>query len=266
MEEDGLDSMTAPARNKISRRGMVMLARWTICGTLGCLAISLTYNWIAFRNFDEDALRQGLISAAVLPIILAGPLFFYLTLKLRELASANHQLAELASTDHLTKCLNRRALVARVEQAMKQSDESAQGALLMIDADHFKQINDTYGHDRGDAALVRISTVIRECVRQGDLVGRVGGEEFAVVVSGVKADEAIGIAERIRRAVENAPIEMPCGTMHRLTISIGCAPFAGRTCFRSLFSIADQRLYLAKKAGRNRVEARTGEADMKKAG
>ncbi|WP_252913379.1 GGDEF domain-containing protein [Aliihoeflea aestuarii] len=257
--------MPPSARSRISRRGASMLARWTICGTLGCLAISLTYNWIAFRNFDDDALRQGLISAAVLPIILAGPLFFYLTLKMRELASANHQLAELASTDHLTKCLNRRALVAHVEKAMQHSGDAAQGALLMIDADHFKQINDTYGHDRGDVALVRIATVIRQCVRQGDLVGRVGGEEFAVMVRGVTAAEAVGIAHRIRRAVENMPIEMPCGTMHRLTISIGCAPFVGKTTFRAMFSTADHMLYEAKAAGRNRVAARM-ESEMKKAG
>ncbi|MET0170132.1 MAG: GGDEF domain-containing protein [Aliihoeflea sp.] len=257
--------MTLSMRSRISRRGAWMLARWTICGTLGCLAISLSYNWLAFRNFDDDAMRQGLISAMVLPIILAGPLFFYLTLKLRELAGANHQLAELASTDHLTKCLNRRALVLHVEQAMKQGDESTQGALLMIDADHFKQINDMYGHDRGDAALVRIATVIRQCVRQGDLVGRVGGEEFAVMVRGVTSDEAVRIAQRIRRAVENAPVEMPCGKAHRVTISIGCAPFVGKTSFREMFTVADRLLYEAKAAGRNQVVAEA-EADMKKAG
>lgn len=260
-----MDSMTLSGRNRMSRRGALMLARWTICGTLGCLAISLSYNWLAFRNFDENALRQGLISAVVLPIILAGPLFFYLTLKMRELAGANRQLAELASTDHLTKCLNRRALVLNVEHAMEQSGQSAQGALLMIDADHFKQINDSYGHDSGDAALVRIATVIRQCVRQGDIVGRVGGEEFAVMVRGVTADEAVGIAQRIRRAIENAPVEMPGGAMHRVTISIGCAPFVGKTSFREVFSVADRLLYEAKAAGRNRVVAEA-ETDMKKAG
>lgn len=243
-----------------------MLARWTICGTLGCLAISLSYNWIAFRNYDEAALRLGLISAAVLPIILAGPLFFYLMLKLRELASANHKLAELASTDHLTKCLNRRALVAQVELAMNRGDEATQGALLMIDADHFKQINDTYGHDRGDAALVRIATAIRQCVRKDDLVGRMGGEEFAVMLFAVTSEEAIGIAERVRRAVGNAPVEMPGEVMHRVTISVGCAMFVGKTSFRALFSSADDLLYKAKAAGRNRVVADTKEADMKKAG
>ncbi|MDF1599226.1 GGDEF domain-containing protein [Mesorhizobium sp. YIM 152430] len=251
-------------QTRISRRGALMLARWTILGTLGCLAISLAWNWLAFRHMDALALRQGLISATVLPIILAGPLFFYLTLKLRELASANHQLAELASTDHLTKCLNRRALVGNVEQLLDENEADAQGALLVIDADHFKQVNDLYGHHQGDLALIRIASVIRSCVRQGDLVGRMGGEEFAVLLGGVAPEQAVRIAERIRHAVAAAPLDID-GAQHRLTISVGCTAFSGRAKFRDLFSLADQRLYEAKRLGRNRVEA-GADADMKKAG
>ncbi|MFN3765435.1 MAG: GGDEF domain-containing protein [Aliihoeflea sp.] len=239
---------------RISRRGARMLARWTVLGTLGCLSISLAWNWLAFRDMDATALRQGLLSATVLPIILAGPLFFYLTLKLRELAGANHKLAELASTDDLTKCLNRRALIANVERILEQRDRTAQGALLVIDADHFKQVNDRYGHHQGDLALIRIASIVRSCVRQGDLVGRMGGEEFAVLLEGVGADQAVHIAERIRRAVEATPLCID-GSEHRLTISVGCAAFSGPARFRDLFSLADQRLYDAKRQGRNRVEA-----------
>ena len=97
---------------RISVRGALKLAGWTLSGTLGCLAISLFYNWLSFRHMGGEALRQSLISATVLPIILAGPLFCYLTLKMRELAIANHRLHRLASTDALTACLNRGAFSA----------------------------------------------------------------------------------------------------------------------------------------------------------
>lgn len=268
LEDTGLiqKTLAVPGQSRISKRGAFMLARWTVLGTLGCLAISLAWNWLAFRGMDAAALRQGLISATVLPIILAGPLFFYLTLKLRELASVNHQLAELASTDHLTKCLNRRALIANVERALEERERSAQGALLVIDADHFKQVNDLYGHHQGDLALIRIANVIRKCVRQGDLVGRMGGEEFAVFLAGVGPDQAVRIAERIRQAVEAAPLDIDDAAEHRLTISVGCTAFSGSVNFRDLFSVADQRLYDAKRLGRNRVEAGEDTATMKKAG
>ena len=85
------------------------------------------------------------------------------------------------------------------------------------------------------------------------------------MVRGVTSDEAVRIAQRIRRAVENAPVEMPCGKAHRVTISIGCAPFVGKTSFREMFTVADRLLYEAKAAGRNQVVAEA-EADMKKAG
>jgi diguanylate cyclase (GGDEF)-like protein len=267
LEDTGLNrtAIAVAGHTRISRRGAAMLSRWTILGTLGCLAISLAWNWLAFRNMDATALRQGLISATVLPIILAGPLFFYLTLKMRELASANHQLAELASTDHLTKCLNRRALIANVERMLEQRDHVAQGALLVIDADHFKQVNDLYGHHQGDMALIRIADVIRKCVRQGDLVGRMGGEEFAVLLGGVAPDQAVRIAERIRQAIASTPLDID-GAEHRLTISVGCTAFSGAAKFRDLFSLADQRLYDAKRLGRNRVEAGYGTSETKKAG
>lgn len=267
LEDTGLmqKTLAVPGQPRMSKRGAFMLARWTVLGTLGCLVVALAWNWLAFRGMDAAAMRQGLISATVLPIILAGPLFFFLTLKLRELASANHQLAELASTDHLTKCLNRRALVANVERVLEDRERSTQGALLVIDADHFKQVNDLYGHHQGDLALIRIANVIRKCVRQGDLVGRMGGEEFAVFLAGVGSDQAARIAERIRQAVEATPLDIDAAE-HRLTISVGCTTFSGTAKFRDLFSVADQRLYDAKRLGRNRVEAGEDDRTMKKAG
>jgi diguanylate cyclase (GGDEF)-like protein len=247
--------MSATKKKRMSLRGMVKLASWTIFGTLGCLAISLAYNWISFREMGGEALRQGMISATVLPIILAGPLFFYLTTKLRELAIANHKLALLAATDSLTACLNRGAFSARVDGWLMTGDEanSAQnGALLVIDADHFKKINDSHGHDQGDEALKIIANAIQASVRSGDLVGRLGGEEFGVFLPGATPESAQDVAERVRHNVGSTSFQ-PKGKSVPLSVSVGCATFVKPVDFSELFRVADERLYCAKNAGRNRV-------------
>ena len=242
-------------KKRMSQRGMIKLAGWTFFGTLGCLAISLAYNWYSFRDFDDAALRQGLISATVLPIILAGPLFFYLTKKLRELAIANHKLAILAATDSLTACLNRGAFSARVDgwlTGMLEPDAPETGALLVIDADHFKKINDRHGHGQGDEALKIIANAIQSSVRSGDFVGRLGGEEFGVFLPGATPESAREVAERVRCSVGSTEFR-PNGQSARLSVSVGCATFAKPIGFSELFRVADERLYRAKNEGRNRV-------------
>ena len=240
----------------ISSRGRWKLARWTVCGTLGCLAISLPFNYLAFRGLGADAMRQGLISATILPVILAGPLFYYLTLKLRELKIVNQKLEVVASTDRLTACLNRGAFADRAEASLGMPDARTKkpgGALLVIDADNFKSINDSHGHVEGDQALRMIAASIRGSVRSTDLVGRLGGEEFGVDLPGATVENAADIAERIRIAVTAVPFR-PRGRPHALSVSVGGAVFESPIGFSELFRIADRRLYDAKASGRNRVE------------
>ena len=241
---------------KISVRSWIKLARWTVLGTLGCMVVSLAFNYVAFADFPYDARRQGLVSAAIIPIILAGPLFFYLTRKLRELKIVNHKLNVLASTDSLTACLNRGAFSSQVDERLLRAGgrkPDGAGALLVIDADHFKAINDRFGHGQGDEALRIIARAIRTSVRSGDLVGRLGGEEFGVFLPGANEANAADVAERIRRAIADA-VFLPNGARHPLSVSVGGAVYDARIDFSDLFRIADQRLYEAKEAGRNRVQ------------
>jgi diguanylate cyclase (GGDEF)-like protein len=126
------------------------------------------------------------------------------------------------------------------------------GALLVIDADDFKQVNDRFGHDLGDHALRQIAAAILATVRRQDLVGRIGGEEFAVLLSGADYAIAARVAERIRRAV-NAIVFAPGGTPCPLSVSIGGALFEAPAPFMALYRQADQRLYEAKHLGRDRV-------------
>lgn len=193
----------------------------------------------------------GAIASLLLPIILGGPAMFYMQLRSAQLAEANRKLEALAATDWLTDCLNRRAFTTLVDSALGHGHVDGH-ALLVIDADHFKTINDRFGHHRGDEVLQLIAEAIRANVREGDLVGRLGGEEFGVFMHGANEVIALHVGERIRKAI-NALFVRSEGIAQRLSVSIGGATFGGTIGFAELFRVADQRLYEAKRQGRNRV-------------
>ncbi|KKB76101.1 hypothetical protein VW35_20130 [Devosia soli] len=233
-------------------QGWSSVAKWTVFGPVACMVIALVYNAIAFADLGPEALRRSLLSATILPALVASPLFFYFSVRLRNLAITNRRLGLVARTDSLTSCLNRGAFTARVETVLDGEAALEAGALLMIDADNFKAINDLFGHDAGDEALTILSRSIRSVLRAGDLIGRMGGEEFAVFLPRVDQKNAEAIAERIRRVVQLAQFA-PRGQAYPLTVSIGGAVFNNRTSFAELFRIADQRLYGAKHSGRNQA-------------
>lgn len=228
------------------------VGRWTLFGTLACIAVAVTFNAILFGELGAEVIRRAMISATVLPIIMGLPLFAIMSLRMRGLALTNRRLGLIARTDSLTACLNRGAFTARVNAILSRRPTVPHGAMLMIDADNFKAINDLYGHEAGDEALAIIARSIRAILRSGDLVGRMGGEEFGVYLPSVDARNAEAIAERIRRSV-NLAIFTPNGRLRPLSVSIGGAVFDQPTSFSDLFRIADQRLYGAKQGGRNRV-------------
>jgi diguanylate cyclase (GGDEF)-like protein len=232
--------------------GWSSVAKWTIFGTLGCVAVSVGFNMVMFDDLGSKALSRSIMSATVLPVLLGVPLFFYMSMRMRGLAISNLRLGLVARTDSLTSCLNRGAFTAKVTTQLERTDLRPSGALLMIDADNFKAINDLFGHDAGDEALTIIARSIRSTLRAGELVGRMGGEEFGVYLPGVDYRRAEIVAERIRRSI-NLAIFTPDGRPRQLSVSIGGAVFEGPASFSELFRIADQRLYNAKDTGRNRV-------------
>jgi diguanylate cyclase (GGDEF)-like protein len=242
----------APSGSRKGLYGWSSVARWTFLGTLGCVLVSVAFNAVMFDDLGTRAQWRSIMSATVLPIVLGLPLFFYMSMRLRGLALSNLRLGLVARTDSLTSCLNRGAFTAKVTTLLAHTDPRPSGTLLMIDADNFKAINDLYGHDAGDEALTIIARAIRSTLRAGELVGRMGGEEFGVYLPGVDRHGAEIIAERIRHAV-NLAVFIPDDEQRQLSVSIGGAVFEGRVSFSELFRIADQRLYSAKKEGRNRV-------------
>jgi diguanylate cyclase len=226
---------------------------WTTLGTFGCIAVTLSVDSLNFHNLNADALRWAITLDVGLPLLLAGPIIFFLSSKLRELAIAHDQLRRHAATDSLTQLLNRAAFTREVEEELadgRLAEGGTRGTLLVIDADNFKDINDTFGHDHGDAALRLIAKAIRSVLRTADQVGRIGGEEFAVFLPGMTPIIAEAVADRIRLAVSDIPFA-PNGKSHALSVSVGGAVYDRYLPFAELFRIADQQLYAAKQNGRN---------------
>lgn len=195
---------------------------------------------------DGTALLVGLMHD-VTDISLANRELEKATRLLEERAFAMQTLAE---TDALTGCLNRRALFDR---AVREGSGRPIGVILM-DLDHFKSVNDTYGHEGGDQALQAFVQCARRQLRSDDLFARLGGEEFVVILPGIPGDEIFAIANRIRSAWENTSLIL-AGTPARLTVSIGAAMWPAQQVLDldAALAAADRNLYEAKEAGRNRV-------------
>ena len=175
----------------------------------------------------------------------------------RQLAEIHHQLREKSRRDHMTGMLNRETFFSSLEKSRRRSDG---GVLLIIDADEFKLINDTHGHLTGDAALLEISAAIERAVRDGDILGRIGGEEFGAFLVGADLAEAAAVAERIRRQVERVEFAPAGGPTIPLTVSIGGTRQRPGATISDLMREADRRLYAAKRAGRNRANFGGGTA------
>lgn len=163
-------------------------------------------------------------------------------------------LERLATTDHLTGLLNRRAFLDATEREIRRAHRYGQPlALIMLDVDHFKRINDSHGHPAGDEVLRRIAATCRGMLRDGDLMGRLGGEEFAITLVQPPLQVASAVAERLRKAVSELGIEFG-GERLAVTISLGIAEVGeGITSLDHLISRADACLYTAKREGRNRA-------------
>lgn len=172
----------------------------------------------------------------------------------QELMDAKERLHREATHDHLTGLLNRRALMNALDKQRARAVRSENPiAVIISDIDHFKSINDTYGHDAGDAALIEVANRLSGAVREYDIVGRQGGEEFMVILPDTDREQAMMAAERLRQAVRTELVNVGPDIDKKITMSFGC--FASATADREeLIRAADKALYRAKNGGRDRVE------------
>lgn len=185
-------------------------------------------------------------------LLAALPVFAAWAHHQRKLEQANGHLQQLAFEDSMLGCMNRRGFTDNVTNTLASSAPNDPSALLIIDVDNFKAINDRFGHDLGDEALKAIALAIRSTVRATDFLGRIGGEEFGLFMPATDLAEARMIAQRICNSVATtlfAPMDQPC----QLTVSVGGVMAVGTANFATLFRTADKRLYAAKNSGRNRV-------------
>ncbi|MBX3641801.1 MAG: GGDEF domain-containing protein [Rubrivivax sp.] len=165
-------------------------------------------------------------------------------------------LVDLSSRDALTGLANRRSFELALAREIDRVARVGEPALLLgLDIDHFKQVNDTHGHASGDLVLKAVATALLECVRPMDMVARVGGEEFAIVMPNCPAAFGEAVAERVRRRVEAMPVQIGTRKQIRVSVSIGgaFAPQWVRSSPALWIERADVQLYRAKTGGRNRV-------------
>jgi diguanylate cyclase (GGDEF)-like protein len=171
-----------------------------------------------------------------------------------ELAQLTSQWAQLATQDPLTGLGNRRALERWLAEQLPRVERGEPATLMLMDLDHFKQVNDRFGHDVGDAVLRQVAELIRRHCRGRDLAARYGGEEFLLALAGVPRSTALDVGERLREAVAGHGWQQLREGL-TVTLSIGVAEASEAADATNLLTLADQRLYAAKHGGRNKVVA-----------
>lgn len=214
-----------------------------------------------FRNFEID-LHDGRWFLATERVIEKGFIFFYATditekkQTEQRLKLASQELFKLATTDSLTDSHNRRYFLEIANIELQRSDRSGEDcSILMIDLDHFKCLNDKFGHQGGDLTLTQSAKTIKDSLRPYDIFGRIGGEEFAVLLPNTDLNSAFDIGQRIRSALEEQTVDYLTHKI-RITASIGAANSKkNELSLELIMSRADTNLYRAKNQGRNKVVA-----------
>ncbi len=164
-------------------------------------------------------------------------------------------LQEMATIDVLTGLNNRRAILHRLDEEIKRATRYREElGLLMLDIDHFKKVNDQYGHLTGDDVLEKVATLVRQNIRGSDTAGRYGGEEFVIILPKTDLSPALVVAERIRKTIEMAEMKDSEGNVFGITVSLGLSLYRPDEDEYSFISRVDNALYKAKENGRNRVE------------
>jgi len=237
------------------RRQAIRNVGWTILATYLALLLSLQIGAPERINWQVEAV---VIFAYASVIYLVSYLGGKLVNMRSRLKAQNKQLERMASLDPLTDLPNRRSLMQTFERVTHNTDRRNQDneslSIGMLDIDNFKQINDSFGHDIGDAVLIKLSAKLRRTLRQEDFIGRFGGEEFLVILPETGLDAAEATGQRLCQAANEAFIEeLPVN--YPLSVSIGVTEYKQGEKLEETIQRADRALYEAKASGRNRVIA-----------
>ncbi|MDR2264301.1 MAG: cellulose biosynthesis regulator YedQ [Enterobacter asburiae] len=264
---------TASHINRFDERELAQIAYDIESDTEGGVRLGSRFvSWERLDHFDGVVLRVhtlhdgvrgdfgsiSIVLALLWALFTAMLLISWLVIRrmVSNMYALQHTLQWQAWHDPLTRLNNRGALFERAKILAKScAQQSLPFSVIQIDLDHFKSINDRFGHQAGDRVLSHSAGLIASALRTNDVAGRVGGEEFCVVLPGIALDEAAEIAERIRSRINSKEILVKKSTTVRVSASLGvsCALEKGNYDFEQLQSIADARLYRAKQRGRNQV-------------
>lgn len=234
---------------------------WRVPGTMmaiifGVYGLYQVYRtvWTLGESTIQSFMSAGTIHSFAfifIIILISGSSFGYIWLVSKEL---EFELIELANEDKLTQILNRRGVETLAHHEIsKMSRIDADLSIVMIDIDYFKQINDRFGHQIGDEVLIGFSNLLKQDLRPYDILGRVGGEEFLIIMPNTTLDEAIFLAERLRKCIETHIFELKENTI-QITASFGVANYVPEAdTFEKLMLLADKAMYQSKRGGRNQV-------------
>jgi diguanylate cyclase (GGDEF)-like protein len=223
------------------------------------LALGAPAGWLLLRVAQgAPAAVELRANAGLYAYLLVGTVIAFTTFGaaigslLDRLAAANDELHELSTLDPLTGLPNLRKFSERLElETARARRLHVPLSLIVLDLDHFKQLNDHLGHEAGNAALVHLAGLLRTSVREVDLPCRIGGDEFAVICPNATRDGTTAVAERVRAALERTPFRVPDGKLVTPTASLGVS--ALESDGHQLFRASDHALYSAKASGGNRV-------------
>jgi len=204
-------------------------------------------------RYQDESMQLSLIASlqqTLLPVVFTTLCFLYLMSERQGRLVRLHAYQDLAKRDTLTGLPNRYAWELQAEQMAKQATLYH---LLTLDLDQFKQVNDQYGHFNGDAVLEQFSTILEKNTRQADIIARIGGEEFSVLLTDLPTEQVWRIAERIRSEVEQHPFRLVDGSSIHVTTSIGLSSGKQDIPVQHSMELSDKALYQAKRSGRNLV-------------
>lgn len=208
--------------------------------------LTFTFPFFIYGQRYMPVFLIAIFPAALIPLLITPPLAFIVLNLFRLQTLTIDKVDHYVRYDTLTGVLTRAYLLGKTRDAL-----SSGGAFLMIDADHFKAVNDTHGHDIGDEALKKIAEVLRKALTTDALIGRLGGEEFGVFLPGARDSEAVAAAESLC-ALMRQEGKVIAGKQLNLTVSIGCALHRDENTLEKTIKLADSALYHAKRSGRDR--------------
>jgi len=214
------------------------------------LPFTVSGNWYGFIGFDDAENSREWNEEDIRLLRLAAELIgsYFERKKMEE------NMHVLATRDGLTGIFNRRYYLDLAEKELARAKRYKRSlSIILFDVDHFKDINDSFGHPAGDEALKELTKISLEQIRDNDFIGRVGGEEFSITLTETDLKGTVHVAERLRKSVESARIKIPDGTSITTTISIGVAEWTGEEELTKLLARSDKMLYAAKNSGRNCV-------------